>query len=82
MPQGNPSWGPRNIKQAEYLGRHLERRFEMLIVSIFVKPNTVNSNRFWVEFSDENKCKNNQANKRNARKSCEVCSRLTIKTLE
>ena len=54
----------------------------MLIVSIFVKPNTVNSNRFWVEFSDENKCKNNQANKRNARKSCEVCSRLTIKTLE
>ena len=42
----------------------------------------VNSNRFWVELSNENKFKNNPANKRNGRKSCEVCSKLTIKLPE
>ena len=82
-------WFGKN-KKAEYLGRCPERQLEMLKVSISIKSNMVNSNRFWVELSNEkNKFNNNQANiylfkfnSRNTRKSCEISSKLTIKIPE
>ena len=55
--------GSGEYKKAEYMGRRSERQLKMLKVSIFVKPNMVISNRFWVELSNENnKFKNNPAN--------------------
>ena len=59
-------------------------------VGISMKPNMVNSNGFWVELSAEHKKFNSnpediclfKVNSRNFRKSCEICSKLIIKTPE
>ena len=77
-------------KKAEYLGKHSERQLEMLKVGISVKLNIVNFNRFWVELSTANNRFNNNSasiyllkvNSRNSRKSCEIYTKLTLKTPE